>query len=127
MALNNELKEIKITLLVSSEEVTKSTLYGLFSSLILSKKYASNNSELASLMAKFNLEFRDYVYKSRTVLLSRVIRIIEKKDESEIDTLIKELLDFLLKSEEIIKASEAEKNTKKKKKNIFDDIFNQIG
>lgn len=126
MNYNNQVKDIENMLFSDSEEEIKSKLYGHFSTLILSKKYAPSNSDLINVMAEFDLEFKIYVYKSRTVLLSRIIRIIEKKDETEIEKIVFQLEKFLKKGIPEVEEKKEGKN-KKKKKNIFDDIFNQLG
>lgn len=109
----------------------KNQLYGYFSTLILSKKFANMNPELEEIMHFFGLDFLPYVYKSRTVLLSRVIRIIEKKDEESLNGMLDELESYIEKFElENLENELPIKNVskkKKKKKNIFDDIFNQLG
>ena len=109
----------------------KNQLYGYFSTLILSRKFAYRNNELEEIMIYFNLEFLPYVYKSRTILLSRIIRIIEKKDDQELNKMLEELENYIEKSElEYSKDKLPVKNVSKKKKtkkNIFDDIFNKLG
>ena len=126
MNYKNELKEIENNL-IKEKESLKKNLYGLFTVLILSKRYASKNDELEQIMKLFNFEFKEYVYKSRTILISRVIRIIEKGSDEDnfnrMNILNEFLKDFYKETEEI---SDDEKK-KKKKKNIFDDIFNQLG
>lgn len=131
MSYNETAKNVESNLFDKKEDQLKSQLYGYFSSLILSKKYAPANPDLEIVMKKFGLEFRPYVYKSRTVLLSRVIRIIEKKEKNDLVSILKEIDKYLNDFNQNIQVSDAddteEKKTKKKKKNIFDDIFNQLG
>jgi hypothetical protein len=74
-----KISKIDYELYQESNDKPKSQLYGYFTTLILSKVYAPMNSDLEEIMKEFKLNFLPYVYKSRTILLSRVIRIIEKK------------------------------------------------
>lgn len=129
MNYTNKLKNINEQLINSETIRLKKELYGLFSTLILSKEYAKRNAELQSIMLIFGFEFKDYVYDSRTVLLSRVIRIIEGKSELENEKILDLLEKFLLEFEnrDFNDESNTQKKEKKKKKNIFDDIFNQLG
>ncbi|OJG12145.1 hypothetical protein RU93_GL000075 [Enterococcus aquimarinus] len=102
----------------------------------MSKIYAIKNSDLEKLMNYFDFTFLPYVYKSRTILLSRVIRIVEKKDEEELNNLLEKMKNYIEQFEKEnsnntmdvsdSKNEEVEKK-KRKKKNIFDDIFNQLG
>ncbi|AQL55250.1 hypothetical protein BZG32_12685 [Enterococcus faecalis] len=125
MDLRNELKKIRVSIIDNSEEQVKSELYGIFSSLILSKKIAPKNSDLKGIMSELNFSFKEYVFKSRTILLSRIIRAIEKMDEKEVSILIEKLINFI-EVDDILN-QKTKVSYKKKKKNIFDDIFNQLG
>lgn len=70
-----ELKEI---------EYVKGEMYSIFSILILSKKQFNRNLEIKEFLGKFNISFKDYVYVSRTSVLARVLREIEKSDEERV-------------------------------------------
>lgn len=133
MKLKSEIKKTKEIMFDSDIQLVKNELYGVFSSLILSKNYAPQNKDLENIMSLFQFAFKDYVFKSRTILLSRVIRIIESKDEQELKKLIITLLNYLENNDSKTKSVSKEekvdgkKITNKKKKNIFDDIFDQLG
>jgi hypothetical protein len=70
-----ELKEI---------EYVKGEMYSIFSILILSEKQFNRNLEIKEFLGKFNISFKDYVYVSRTSVLARVLREIEKSDEERV-------------------------------------------
>lgn len=133
MNYNEKLKEIETSLFINKEDKLKSQLYGCYTSLILSKKIAPHNSDLKPVMEYFGLEFKPYVYKSRTILLSRVIRLIEKKADDELISSIEEISSYLNSLEDSSETNDTniiednKEKKKKKKKNIFDDIFNQLG
>lgn len=57
--------------------------------------------------------------------MSRIIRAIEKMDEKEVSILIEKLINFI-EVDDILN-QKTKVSYKKKKKNIFDDIFNQLG
>lgn len=125
--------KIESRLYKGKNERVKSQMYGYFTTLILSKTYAPKNSDLKEIMEYFGMEFLPYVYKSRTILLSRVIRQIEKKDDDSLIEMYAEFKEYLDKVEKVSDSSEDEnskmnkEDNKKKRKNIFDDIFNQLG
>lgn len=131
MDYKEKISKIDYELYQESNDKLKSQLYGYFTTLILSKIYAPMNSDLEDIMKEFKLNFLPYVYKSRTILLSRVIRIIEKKNEQELASMLDGLKEYLNNID--LKESASKKNNKqtdkkkRKKKNIFDDIFNQLG
>lgn len=131
MDYKEKISKIDYELYQESNDKLKSQLYGYFTTLILSKVYAPMNNDLEDIMKEFKLNFLPYVYRSRTILLSRVIRIIEKKNEQELSLMLDRLKEYLNSTD--IKESASKENAKKtdkkkrKKKNIFDDIFNQLG
>lgn len=65
-------------------EYVKGEMYSIFSILILSKKQFNRNLEIKEFLGKFNISFKDYVYVSRTSVLARVLREIEKSDEERV-------------------------------------------
>ncbi|NHI66755.1 hypothetical protein ET009_00690 [Lactococcus garvieae] len=131
MDYKEKISKIDYELYQESNDKLKSQLYGYFTTLILSKIYAPMNSDLEDIMKEFKLNFLPYVYKSRTILLSRVIRIIEKKNEQELASMLDGLKEYLnnidLKDSTSKKKNKQTDKKKRKKKNIFDDIFNQLG
>ncbi|QRZ33086.1 hypothetical protein [Lactococcus cremoris] len=131
MDYKEKISKIDYELYQESDDKLKSQLYGYFTTLILSKVYAPMNSDLEDIMKKFNIKFLPYVYKSRTILLSRVIRIIEKKSNQDLSTMLDSLKEYLdsadIKEDSLKKDTKKTDKKKRKKKNIFDDIFNQLG
>lgn len=131
MDYKEKISKIDNQLYKEVNEKLKSQLYGYFVTLILSKNYAPKNSDLPDVMKEFDLNFLPYVYKSRTILLSRVVRIIEKKNEQDLISMLNILKEYLntIRINEADSSNDVKKAGKKKrvKKNIFDDIFNQLG
>ncbi|WP_270740324.1 hypothetical protein [Lacticaseibacillus paracasei] len=103
-------------------------LYAASTYLLLSKSFFPSNSDLPAFSEKLlyslnkyrnknstkSIHFGDYVYKSRTVLVSRVIRIIERSDENEVKIIITEISRFVTKPS-------------KKKKNSVDALLDRFG
>lgn len=59
-------------------------LIGISSEVILSFAIFKKNDELEKFVLDiFDTQFRPYVFKSRTLLVSRVIRIINSNDEKQ--------------------------------------------
>lgn len=68
----NELKNTKI-------QTYK--LVGIVCEIVLSKEIFKNNSEIEEFIVNvFNLKFKNYLYKSRTLLVARLTREILKND-----------------------------------------------
>ena len=68
-------------------------LYPIVVMLVIKKNYFKRNNDLIELLKIFNLEFKDYVMKSRTLLLARILREIEKiKDVDDVVLNLKKIL-----------------------------------
>lgn len=65
-------------------EYIKGELYSVFSILILSEESFSKNNDIKEFLEKFDIKFKEYVYASRTNILGRVLREIQKADETRI-------------------------------------------
>lgn len=58
---------------------------GVVAEVILSKEFFSRNEDLKTfIQSVFKKEMLEYVYKSRTLLLSRVIRLIELAEKDQL-------------------------------------------
>ena len=68
-------------------------LYPIVVMLVIKKNYFKRNDDLIELLKIFNLEFKDYVMKSRTLLLARILREIEKiKDVDDVVLNLKKII-----------------------------------
>ena len=57
-------------------------LVGIVCELVLSKEIFKNNTDIEDfIIGVFNLKFKDYLYKSRTLLVARLTREILKNDK----------------------------------------------
>lgn len=102
-------------------EYIKGELYSIFSILIFSKKCFSKNIDIKVFLEKFNMRFKDYVYVSRPNILSRVLREIQKADETSIRNIVKMLLDEIHYEKEDLK----EINKKSESENYLLGILNR--
>lgn len=95
---------------LKNKNIYKYKVIGIIAELLLSKKIFNKNSDIESFLEKtFNLYFKTYLYKSRTLLVARVIReIIAIENEN---TYKKKLYVFIEEKIEELK-SEAPKNNR---------------
>lgn len=77
-------KVISRTNTKNSEEL-RLNLYSLYSDYLLSKEVFKNNKDLKPFLEQNNIYFKEYVYASRTTIISRVIRKIEKGGIEELN------------------------------------------
>ncbi|MBM6628540.1 hypothetical protein JTF04_02510 [Mammaliicoccus vitulinus] len=110
-------------------------IYGYITNVILSTEKFKNNIDIkefleneTSLFLNDDEKFKDYVYKTRTLILARAIRITEKReDKTLLFNEFKAAIYNINKSKDtIINDDVKPKNTKKKKRNKFDDLLDQF-
>ncbi|EFD04340.1 hypothetical protein HMPREF0631_1368 [Peptostreptococcus anaerobius 653-L] len=67
---------------LKSKNVQKYKIIGIISEIILSKKLFVKNSEIDEFVYEIlGVSFKDYVYKSRTMVVAKITRIIYNSDE----------------------------------------------
>lgn len=79
--LENDLNEIDRR---SNPKTIKYKLYSIYVNLLLSQEYFKQNQDIKNLTEKLNFKLKDYVFKSRTLIVARFMRRIEKLDDNEI-------------------------------------------
>lgn len=103
---------------LNSKAISKYKILGILCELILSKELFKKNSDLSIFLKEILfLEFKEYVFASRTSILSRVIREIPEEKEEKYTVYKNNLLNFVIKNIEIIKK---EKNIIEKKEKFLD-------
>ena len=55
-------------------------IYAIYIEMLLNHDLFHHNDDIKPFCKKLNLSFKDYVFRSRTLLVSRIIRLIEKSD-----------------------------------------------
>ncbi len=80
---------------IKNESTLRIYLYGYSSEIILSTDIFPSNKELIEFITAMGLEFRDYVYACRTVVVARVIRDIEKREIQDLETFRDKLIEYI--------------------------------
>lgn len=81
---------------LKNKNVPKFQIMGIASELILSKQVFPKNVDVSDfLKIVFNIEFKEYVMKSRTLILARIVRIINNSSDHEYQEFRKNLLNFV--------------------------------
>lgn len=138
--LDNMLKKIVNS---SSKTETTSLLYATYATIILSTELFKLNIDLVDFLTpilkklqsqpefsrlKRPIEFKEYVYKSRSLIIARFIRIIQKSDDKSIDILIEEaqaLVNSKLNNHP--KSKKDSLKPKKTRKNSVDELLKEFG
>lgn len=96
-------------------------LYPIVVMLIIKKNYFKRNNDLIELLKIFNLEFKDYIMKSRTLLLARILREIEKiKDVDSVVLNLKKILTENINEEDKTSQNKGKNRDKKYLDNIIE-------
>lgn len=102
-------------------------LYGGFIPALLSKTLFPKNSDVKNFLENNDILFKDYVYSSRTQVVARIARIIEKMSNEEKKKLFISLeteIDHLDEQEIVEKKAFSKKSVKK---NTVDELLVQFG
>lgn len=92
-------------------------IIGIIVELIFSKKIFKKNAEIQEFLENiFNYEAKDYILKSRSLIISKISKIIVTNDEKEKENLRKKIASFVDEKIEFIKKNESIKD----KPNMFD-------
>ena len=105
---------------LKNKNIPKYKVTGLVVELILSKEVFKSNKEVGVFLKDvFNIEFRNYVMRSRTMIVSRVCKKILEATNFNYKN---KLIEFINKQIEILKNS----NNIKEKRNEFNGWINKI-
>lgn len=99
--LLNYLTEIKFSDskgLTPNDFEHRAIFIGIIAEMLLSKRLFPRNEDLKDFIkSAFNLEILDYVYKSRTLLLARIIRRIEKAEKETLTEYVEHTYSYIKK------------------------------
>ncbi|WP_373180573.1 hypothetical protein [Enterococcus durans] len=100
---------------LKNRNLPKYKLMGICSDLILSKDIFKNNKDLKPFIIEvFNIEFREYVFLSRSTLSARVSRVIYDSEEKI----------YVIYRKKLYKYVESNIYLKENEKNIFNGWLN---
>ncbi|WP_128894090.1 hypothetical protein [Longirhabdus pacifica] len=108
--MNNKLNYYRSEL--KSKNVAKYKLVGITTELILNTTIFSKNENIVPfLKSVYNLTYKEYIIRSRTMILARTARYIYKLDSKEYENSRKELLNFINKCLQLSIQNKEVKNT----------------
>lgn len=100
---------------LKNSKVPKYKLIGIVTEILISKEIFKKNFEIGLFLKEiFDIDYKEYVMKSRTMIIARTSRIIHNSENNEYINYKKNL--YLFITEQIEKM----KNEQKKEKNEFD-------
>ncbi|MDA2595560.1 hypothetical protein PDQ40_07800 [Bacillus cereus group sp. Bc061] len=102
-------------------ELLRLELYSIVTDVLLSKEHFNRNKDIATFIAAINYEYGDYLFKSRTLLLGRILRDINEAEKNDLLLITRNLQTLLF--------NQIEPDTKTKSKNpknYVDSIMGQF-
>lgn len=121
----SSIKKILVTIHPNKDlDLARLKMYSATVSIILSKELFPKNYDIKLFLDDNQIIFKEYVFKSRTLLLSRIIRVVEKMDSRDLENLLSEFNKLLKTNMPKSKASEKESLSKS---NPVDDLLNRFG
>lgn len=122
-------KFLKNTHTESNLELSRLNMYSVTVTVLLSTEVFHHNTDIRSFLSANQIEFKDYVFRSRTLLLARVLRIIVKMNEADLNRLIKSFNEIIILDDTstTAKKSTKQKGKKMNKRNPVDDLLNKYG
>ncbi|OAB48007.1 hypothetical protein [Paenibacillus antarcticus] len=105
----------------TNTELLRLELYSIVTDVFLSKEYFNKNSDILSFIDEINYQYGEYLFKSRTLLLARILRDINKAEKNELLLIMRNLQHLLFNN------IESDTKTKdKKSKNYIDSLMEQF-
>lgn len=85
---NNDLRYVKSLISKidkrSGTDQIRLSLYSIITVILLSKEVFKKNIDIVPFIDSLNLNYKEYIFKSRTLLVARVIRYIEKAEHEDL-------------------------------------------
>lgn len=85
-------QKIKKLNFIVVEDGIRYELYSIFTSLILSKELLKKNSDVKAFLGEFDIEIREYLWKSRTSMLSKTLRILKDSKFNDLNKFKKKII-----------------------------------
>lgn len=105
----------------TNTDLLRLELYSIITDVFLSKEYFTKNSDIVNFIDEIDLQYANYLFKSRTLLLARILRDINKADKDELILVTRSLQNLLFN-----KIEPDTKTKDKKSRNYVDSIMEQF-
>ncbi|WP_226646158.1 hypothetical protein [Mesobacillus subterraneus] len=118
---------------IKNDDIYRSEAYSIYVVFFLStdifknnidvKDFMEKNTEFSFFIKKYKMELKDYLFNSRTLLIGRFIRIIQKADIGDLKTIMKVIHNIAF-----FEAKNNNMNNKLKpnEENYYDSLLNQF-
>ncbi|MBS5198568.1 MAG: hypothetical protein KHY93_15865 [Clostridiales bacterium] len=98
---------------LKNNKMPKYKMEGIVSEMLISRDIFKKNSEIKNFLNYvFDLDYKDYVMKSRTLIVARTVKTIHNSEETEYNLYKKKLMVFTSKAIEDWKDREGSKENR---------------
>lgn len=105
----------------TNTDLLRLELYSIVTDIFLSKDYFHRNSDIVSFIDGIEFKYADYLFKSRTLLLARILRDIKNAEKDQLILIVRNLQNLLFNN------VEPDTKTKvKKSRNYVDSLMEQF-
>ena len=124
--MNKEIwmKKIRYINNLKDEELIRLESFSVIVSFILSKEAFRANVDLKIFMEELGIECKPYLAKSRTAMLAKMLRIVEKAEKQQ---LLKYIAVINQKISDIPEEEKIQTQNKKNKKNYMKEVLELYG
>lgn len=109
---------------INSPDLMRYELYAILTTLVLSKEEFKANKEISDFLNSLGINFKEYVFNTRTLIIARTLRIIEQADIDRLESYKKVLKQLYLDDTNDNKNSD-QKDKKKPTENYMNKILNK--
>lgn len=109
---------------IDNPDLMRYELYAILTTLVLSKEEFKANKEINDFLNSLGINFKEYVFNTRTLVIARTLRIIEKADIDSLESYKKVLKQLCLDDINDNKNPD-QKDKKKPAENYMNKILNK--
>ena len=125
---------------IKDTEYKRSLLYSAYTTFLLSSDIFKLNIDIKEFLTpllqrldaifhphKRPLIFKDYVYKSRSLIIARFIRIIQRSNDASLSLLASSLNDFFSSKHSTKHSTNETKTRRRERRNSIDELLERFG
>lgn len=125
MKINKNIKSrVKNLQNITSTDLMRYELYAILTTLILSKEEFKANKDINDFLNLLGINFKEYVFNTRTLVIARTLKIVQKADTESLQLYIRVLQEEYLTDGKNNKDSKIT-NKKKSTDNYMGKILNK--
>lgn len=121
----NESIKLKINKIqdINNPDLLRYELYAILTTLILSKEEFKQNKDINEFLIYLHINFKGYILKTRTLIMAKTLRIVEKADNDNLENYKKAIVNLYLSDK--VTSDLKVKGKDESKENYMNNILNK--